>query len=146
MKEKEFSKYLKERYNDQVYWYDRKSILHKRLNYVFQIPTIFIAAIIPIFAILEEKWITVVLSAILAVFVGINNFCKFEEKWHNYRTTCETLKKELYYCRSRINEYRDTKEPEELFIERVESIISSEHTRWLTIEKKEKKKQLMGIF
>ena len=139
MKKGEFNKYLKERYNDQVSWYDGRAILYKKLNYVFQIPTIFIAAIIPIFAVLENKWVTVTLSAILAIFVGIANFGKFEEKWHNYRTACETLKKELYYYKSRIGEYRDTEEPEELFIQRVESVISREHTRWLTIEKSKKK-------
>jgi len=139
MKKGEFNKYLKERYNDQVDWYNRKSNLYKSMNYLIQIPIIFIAAIIPIFAVLEEKWITVMLSAVMAIFIGISNFCKFEEKWHNYRTTCETLKKELHYCKSKINEYHDTAEPEELFIQRVESIISREHTRWLTIEKSKKK-------
>ena len=96
MKKGEFNKYLKERYNDQVDWYNRKSNLYKSMNYLIQIPIIFIAAIIPIFAVLEEKWITVTLSVIIIILIGILNFGKFEEKWHSYRTTCETLKKELY--------------------------------------------------
>lgn len=139
VKKTEFNKYLRERYDDQVKWYDRKSVFYKRVNYIFQIPTIFIAAIIPIFAVMEEKWITVMLSAIMAIFIGTLNFGKFEEKWHNYRSTCETLKKELYYYRAKISEYRDASDPEELFIQRVESIISTEHTRWVAIEKTKKK-------
>ncbi len=139
MKKGEFEKYLQERYNDQVSWYDRRSIFYKRLNYIFQIFTIFISAVIPIFAILEQKWITVVLSAIMAIFIGTLNFCKFEEKWHNYRSTCESLKKELYYYKAKIHKYRDVTEPEELFIENVESIISSEHTKWMRIEKDKKR-------
>lgn len=139
MKKRDFDKYLKERYNDQVIWYDGRAILYKKLNYIFQIPTIFIAAIIPIFAVLENKWVTVTLSAVIAIFVGITNFGKFQEKWHNYRTACEALKKELYYYRSSIGEYRDTEEPEELFIQRVESVLSKEHITWLTIEKSKKK-------
>ena len=139
MKEEEFNEYLRERYEDQVDWYDRRAILYKRLNYVFQMPTIFIAAIIPIFAVLEDKWTTVILSAIVAVFTGVTNFCKFEEKWHSYRTTCETLKKEYFFYKSRINEYRDVKEPEEVFVGRVESAISREHTRWVEVEKSRRK-------
>lgn len=139
MNKKEFGKYLKERYEVQVKWYDDRSILYKRLNYLFQIPTIFVSAIIPIFAVLEEKWITVILSAMVAVFIGISNFCKFEEKWHNYRTTCETLRKELYYYQSKINDYKGAVSPEDLFVQRVESTISTEHTKWLTIEKTKKK-------
>lgn len=139
MKKNEFEKYLEERYVGQVSWYDRRSTLFKRLNYIFQIPTISIAAIIPIFAVLEDKWTTVILSAILTILIGILNFGKFEEKWHNYRTTCETLKKEFYFYKSKIDEYGDTDEPEQLFVRRIESTISKEHTRWLTIEKGKKK-------
>jgi len=139
MKKGEFNKYLEERYNDQVGWYDSRSTLLKRLNYIFQIPTIAIAAVIPIFAVLEEKWVTIILSAILAILIGILNFGRFEEKWHNYRSACEALKKEYYYYKSKINEYGDVDDPEQLLIQRVESIISREHTMWLTIEKGKKK-------
>ena len=139
MKRDEFNKYLEERYNDQVGWYDSRSTLFKSLNYLFQIPTIAIAAVIPIFAAIEEKWATIVLSAILAILIGILNFGKFEEKWHNYRSTCETLKKEYYYYKSKIDEYGDASDQEQLFIQRVESVISREHTRWLIIEKGKKK-------
>lgn len=135
LKKTEFDKYVKERYESQVSWYDGRSIFYKRLNYAFQIPTIFIAAIIPIFAVLEQKWITVILAAITAIFIGILNFGKFEEQWHNYRSTCEALKKELYFHNAKIFEYREAAEPEELFVQRVESIISSEHTKWTAIEK-----------
>lgn len=140
LKKTDFSKYVKERYESQVSWYDERSIFYKRLNYAFQIPTIFIAAIIPIFAVLEQKWITVILSAITAIFIGTLNFGKFEEQWHNYRSTCEALKKELYFYDARIDEYREAAEPEELFVQRVESIISSEHTKWTSIEKTKRNK------
>ena len=139
MKKPEFGKYLKERYEDQVAWYDRRAVLYKRLNYIFQMPTILIAAVVPIFAVLENKWTTVVLSTMMAILTGITNLCKFEEKWHSYRTTCETLKKEYFFYKSKINEYRDAAEPEELFVERVESAISREHTKWLVTEKGKKK-------
>jgi len=139
MKKGEFETYVEERYSGQVNWYDGRSALFKRLNYIFQIPTISIAAIIPIFAVLEDKWTTVILSAILAILIGILNFGKFEEKWHNYRTTCETLKKEFYFYKSKIDEYGDTDEPEQLFVRRIESTISKEHAGWLIIEKGKKK-------
>jgi hypothetical protein len=67
--------------------------------------------------------------------MGISNFGKFEEKWQNYRTTCELLKKEQYYFKSRINDYKTAEFPEELFVERIESLISVEHTKWAAIEK-----------
>jgi len=131
--------YIKGRYNEQVKWYDNQSIFNKRLNYGFQIPTIIFSAIIPVFAILEQKWITVILSAIVAILIGISNYFKFEEKWHNYRNTCEILRKELYYYQFKINDYKNSTSPEELFVQKVEAIISTEHTKWQAIEKTEKK-------
>lgn len=131
----EFDEYVKTRYADQIKWYDQQSILHKRLTYLLQIPMISIAAIIPVFALLGIRVITVVLSTIVAVFMGISNFGKFEEKWQNYRTTCELLKKEQYYFKSRINDYKTAESPEEVFVERIESLISVEHTKWAAIEK-----------
>jgi hypothetical protein len=139
MSKRDFNKYLKERYEDQVNWYDSKSILYKRLNYIFQVSTIVIGPIVPILALLDFKWETVLLSAMMAILIEILNFGKFEEKWHSYRTTCETLKKEKHYYQQKVNEYRDATDPEGLFVERVESLISREHTKWVTIEKGKKK-------
>jgi hypothetical protein len=139
MNESDFKKYIEQRYNHQVRWYDSKSVLNKRLNFAFQIPTIIMAALVPIFAVLEQQWVTVVLSALVAVFIGIWNLCKFEEQWHNYRSTCEALKRELFFYNAKINGYKEASEPEELFVQRVESIICGEHEKWMAIEMTKKK-------
>jgi hypothetical protein len=107
MNEPDFKKYIEQRYNRQVVWYDSKSVLNKRLNFAFQIPTIIMAALVPIFAVLEQQWVTVVLSALVAVFIGIWNLGKFEEQWHNYRSTCEALKRELFFYDAKINGYKE---------------------------------------
>jgi len=139
MDAKEFSKYVKERYESEIQWYDQKSASNKKLNNLFQILVIVTAAVLPISAILEYKWPTVVLSAIVAVCTGILTYCKFEEHWHNYRTTCETLKKEKHFYDARIGDYQDNNDPEQLFVQRVESLISQEHTKWFSTVKKTKK-------
>jgi hypothetical protein len=134
-----FEKYKKERYEPQVKWYDKKSISNKKWNNILQILVIVIAAILPVSAVLEYKWPTVILAAIVAIGTGILKYCKFEEHWHNYRTTCETLKKEKYYYEAKIGEYKESTEPEDLFVERVEALISQAHTKWDTTVKKAKK-------
>lgn len=138
MKKREFNKYLKERYEPQVKWYDEKAISNKRWNSAFQILVIVAAAVIPIFAILEYKWLTVVLSAIIAIGTGLLKYFKFEEHWHNYRTTCEMLKKEKHFYDAKIGDYLDCRNPEQLFVERVESLVSKEHTKWISTVKKTK--------
>ena len=76
--------------------------------------------------------ITSVLVAILAT--SLETF-KFEENWVNYRTTCETLKKEIHFLDAGIDEYKDSQDKEGLFVKRVEALISRENTLWLTTVK-----------
>ncbi|MHC4367051.1 MAG: DUF4231 domain-containing protein [Planctomycetota bacterium] len=62
---------------------------------------------------------------------------KYQENWINYRTTCETLRKEIHFYRVGWGDYRDSKDREALFVERVESLISRENTMWLTTQQPE---------
>jgi len=141
MDQNKFDEYVKNRYKDQVRWYDRKSVLNKRLNHTFQISIIILAAIVPIFAALQYTNVTIVFSAIVAAGIGILKYCKFEEKWHNYRTTCETLRKEKIFYDNKVNGYENADNPEKLFVERVEALISKENTKWLTIMTEESSKR-----
>ena len=49
------------------------------------------------------------------------------------------LKRERYMFEHQTGEYEGMQEPEKLFVQRVESIISQEHQKWIVIRKKENK-------
>jgi len=133
-----FSEYVKNRYKDQVEWYNEKSVYYKRLANILQFFIILPATVVPIAATLEYRWATIILSTIVAVNTGLLKYFKFEDLWHNYRTTCEMLKKEKYMYNFKIGEYKNTDEPQKLFVERVESLVSREHTKWTEVIKKNK--------
>ena len=59
------------------------------------------------------------------------------ENWITYRTTCETLRKEINFYEASIQGYDAVADKEALFVERVESLISREHTLWVTTHEKE---------
>ena len=139
-----FEKYLIERYQNQVTWYDKKSIHNQKWAKRYRVAIIVIAAITPVLAALELKWLTIISSALVAVMVGVLQYCKFDEHWHNYRMTCETLKKEKVLFDYRISPYDKAEEPKGLFIERVESLISKEHTRWIQLVTKKNDKENKG--
>jgi len=75
----------------------------------------------------------------VAILASVLKIFKYQENWINYRTTCETLKKELYFYDAGLNDYSSSKDKEAHFVERVESLISRENTLWLSIHKEEKK-------
>lgn len=144
MEAEEFEKYLKERYECQVKWYDNRASQHKRYSQWFQWTAIIISSFVPVLVASMPaawKWITIVLSIVLAIVTAALKTFKFEENWISYRTVVETLKKEKYYYDAGATEYATTEDKKRLFVERVESLISSENTLWMAIQKKKEDKE-----
>src|SRR5262245_50344435 len=96
MDEKKYREYFEQRYSPAVQWYDAKSIFNKRNYTILQISIIVLSAITPILAILSLKWPTTISASLIAIATGLIKFLKLEENWLNYRTICETLRKEPY--------------------------------------------------
>ena len=143
MEEEKFEKYLKERYECQVKWYDKKSSRNKRYSQGFQWTAIIISASVPVLVTLIPtwKWITIILSIVLAITTAALKTFKFEENWISYRTVAETLKKEKYYYDAGATEYAIAEDKRRLFVERVEALISSENTLWMAIQTKKEDKE-----
>ncbi len=136
-----FENYLKERYENQVQWYDSRSSLYKRYYHWFQWATIIFSSVLPASIMLipeDDKIYLVVLSVILAIATSAMKSFKFQENWISYRTIAETLKKETHYYNAGANGYSTVENKEQLFVERVESLISRENTLWVETHTKSK--------
>ena len=143
MEEKEFEKYLEERYYPQVNWYDKKAIYNQKVYKFLQCFIIILAAVTPILVVIEgdfQKWSAVVTSALVAIGTASLKTFKFQENWINYRTTCETLRKEIHYFKAGIEDYHVSDDPAGVFVKRVESLISRENTLWLTAQEQKENK------
>jgi hypothetical protein len=83
----------------------------------------------------------------VAVLASALKTFKFHENWINYRTTSETLKKEMHLYRAGVGEYSNAKDREVLFVERVESVISCDNTLWFTTfkRKEEDKPDIVSV-
>ena len=139
MEKENFNKYLEERYNNQVKWYDEKSKSNQKIYKFLQLIIIIFAAITPILVLQREYYINII-AAVLAITVAISagsqKAFNYQENWINYRTTCETLRKEYFFYTNKVQGYENAANPEGLFIERVESIISKENVYWTATYKK----------
>ena len=140
MNQKDFDDYFNNRYKKAVSWYDKKSIWNKRVYYCLQTAVIIVAAITPVLAILELKWPTTISASLVAIGTGIIKFMKLEEHWLNYRTICETLRKEPHLMKAELGDYAFCEDKNKLFVDRVESLISRENTLWLSITTTKEKK------
>lgn len=127
--------YLAQRVDDQIEWYDRKSLFNQRWAKRLRLVEFIAAALIPFFA-AYVTWYGIqavvgLLGVVVAVITATVSFCQFQEHWIEYRTTCESLKKEKYLYLTASEPYEGDEEARfHLLVQRVETLISKENTNW----------------
>ena len=144
MTETDFDEYLKNRYEDQIGWYDRKARTSQRMYQWMQWSTIMLAAVTPVLVevALDPDWqayghVPTITSAAVAILTAGLKAFKYQENWISYRTTCETLRKEKPFYDAGLDDYKGAEDREGVFVERVERLISRENTLWLSVHKTE---------
>jgi hypothetical protein len=144
-----FHKYLDERYLDQIRWYSSRSTRNKNFYSFFQWTVIVLSAVLPVLiSVVTDgyKWVPLVISVLLAIGTGALRTFKFQEIWINYRTISETLKKEKHFYDANLDEYSNASDKEQVFVNRVENLISRENSLWFTTHsKKEDEKAKKSI-
>lgn len=150
MKKEDFDKYINGRYKNQIVWYDKKAIRHHGAYQIFQWATIILSAFTPILIVIAvlgdilSIWISVGIAVLVAISTTALKTFKYQENWINYRTTCETLRKEKHFYDAGIQGYDTVEDKEALFVERVESLISRENTLWVITHEKEERPKHAG--
>lgn len=139
MDKAQFDRYLTDRYEDQINWYDKKSVWNQLWYKRLQWGLIILASITPILIAIDAlsdkvAWLAAIpltTATLVAIFTATIKTFNFQENWLNYRTTCETLRKEKFLYDAGVGAYARATDKEALFVERVESLISRENTLWL---------------
>jgi len=131
--------YIKERVDDQIAWYGKKSATNKTYHLWSNALIIVFAALIPFFAGLYEetvtwtKYIIALLGVLTATFTGISALYKFQEKWMTYRITGESLKREKILFQTRTEPYTSGSSSFNQFVSTAESIMNNENAVWTQI-------------
>ncbi len=144
--------YLNDRVKNQRDWYETKANENKRKFVSYQTVIIILGATIPVLVafesvipILKEYGgpIAAVISALIAIYAGLDKLNQPQPNWFNYRANEESIKKEEWFYKFMAGPYKKLEKEEAhiLFIERIESIISSDIARTTNItEKKDTEK------
>lgn len=139
------AEYLAARLDDQINWYDTKSLScqkwYKRLRKI----ELALSASIPIIVGLGlinicGKIYIAIAGATITIITGIHGLYDYQEHWIEYRSTSEILKHEKYLYLTGSGPYADTPNPFNLLVERTEGIISRENINWSLIHGREAKR------
>lgn len=129
------AEYLEQRLDDQINWYDNKSVTNQAAYKRLRLIEIIAAASIPLLAgySKDSEYVGMaigVIGLIIAVLAGIVSLYRFQENWNEYRASAESLKQEKYLYLARAEPYNGD-QPFELLVQRVEALLKSETTGWV---------------
>jgi hypothetical protein len=135
---------IMERLEDQIAWYDRKSMTNQRYFKRIKMIEILAAALIPLLSAAHRPemtwttWLTGGLGVLITILEGMLHLNQYQQNWIAYRSTCESLKHEKYVYLGKAAPYAGTPDPHALLAERIESLVSQEHAKWASVQQQTK--------
>ncbi|MEN0006106.1 MAG: DUF4231 domain-containing protein [Bacteroidota bacterium] len=132
------STYIKERVDDQLGWFEKKSAVNQKRYRFIKILVLLLSAVLPFLAAIDfntsqlqlQRIIIGVIGIIVAVCEGVLMINKYHEKWVEYRGTAELLKREKLLYLTKSGEYSRAKSPFNTFVVAIESILGEENQSW----------------
>ncbi|MEO1438176.1 MAG: DUF4231 domain-containing protein [Bacteroidota bacterium] len=126
--------YIKDRLENQIDWYDRKSLFNQKRYKSGQLFKIILAVSIPVLTLFSDfhftvKYIIAVVAAIIAFLEGTAKLYNYKDLYVKYRATCEFLKREKLFFENQVAPY-DKEEPLKKLILRCEKIMKDENEAW----------------
>ncbi len=128
------------RLEDEISWYDRRSGYNQKIYKMLKFATVAFAAIVPLAAALSASaWITGGLGVLIILVEALQQMNQYHHNWISYRSTCESLKHEKYLFAATAGPYATVDNPLRLLAERVESLVSQEHAKWISVQEQASK-------
>ena len=135
------------RLEDQIGWYENRSAQAQRAYSNLKIVQIIVGAVIPFFAGFQEQLKAVLpdrldlvpalliaaLGVIVVVLEGVQQLNQYQKTWLDYRSTAEALKREKFLFLAGAGPYAGSEERRPRLAERIEELIASEHSRWVSV-------------
>ncbi|MEN6578915.1 MAG: DUF4231 domain-containing protein [Phycisphaerales bacterium] len=133
---------------DQLKWYERKALLARQRHVFLKLLNLILLAATPMvlmrsYLVLDSRiGVLIALCTSMAAFFisSFRDLQHYDSQWEQYRLAAEQLRKELTMFTMQAGEYGaigEGKERRDLFIQRVESLVSRENSLWWVGEKKE---------
>lgn len=129
-----------QRLEDQLSWYDGKSVQAQRTYKWVKLVEIIAASVVPVSAGSGmPPALTGALGALIVVLEGFQHLSQWHQNWILYRSTAESLKHEKYLFLAKAGPYSGA-DSAQVLAERVEALISREHSKWTEVREVHEKK------
>lgn len=130
-------RYIKERVDDQISWYNGKSAKNKKAYRTLRVLGVAIALSIPVMSgfLTNEnagglKFLISIAGAAVALCEALLTLYKFRDNWTNYRNSAENLTQHKFLFAAGASPY-NVPDAFILFVQTCEGIMSGERVAWL---------------
>lgn len=121
------------RLEDQIAWYSKSSGSAQRRYKVIKIAETVAAAFVPLLSRGGETGLYAGYCGIAVMICeGVLHVSQYHQNWISYRSTAEALKHEKFLYLAKAGPYEAAKSSDVLLAERVEALISQEHSKWVS--------------
>jgi Protein of unknown function (DUF4231) len=130
---------------DQSEWYAKEARSNKNAFLGTRAFQICVASLIPIVSLAgvwdAQRYVSAALGASIAIVEGLQQLGQYQQNWHRYRTAREALKREQFLYEMSAGPYSTTNDKLRLFVERADSVVGGEASKWLTWAEKSENTQ-----
>nr|WP_319377492.1 DUF4231 domain-containing protein [uncultured Methanoregula sp.] len=139
-----------ERLEAQLRYYSQSSRKNRLWYKWLKVAEIIAAAAIPLVVVIfptpkcsdppvTAAFIAALLGMLIVILEGFQGLNQYQHNWITFRSTAEDLKHEKYLWLAKAGPYANTANPDTLLAERIESLISREHSKWISSREREPK-------
>jgi hypothetical protein len=120
------------RLEDQLRFYGRRSRECRRWYMLLKGAQMLVAASITVVAAVNVPgFVVAAQGAGVLLLEGVQQLGQYHQNWTSYRTTAEALKHEKFLFLAGAGDYANEPNARMLLAERTETLVSTEHARWL---------------
>jgi hypothetical protein len=120
---------------EQSSWYGKQARRNHSRYVMLKSTQIVFAASIPVVCIAApgdvQRWASAALGALIGVIEGFIQLGQYQQNWLLYRATRSALEREVILHSGKAGPYLGASDPDALYIERSDAIVSGEYSRWL---------------
>lgn len=118
----------------EIEWHEKKSDFNQNCFHWMQIFQITFGSAIPVLTGFSAShtwilWIVGILGGLVTAITGFSKTFQFQELWIQYRTTKQSLERELQLFQAKCKPY-DEADYFQVFVERIEGILGKENVDW----------------